>query len=251
MTIDFYNLDQTALQHSIEVLSLTEESDKVTGLDFFATESKTCKITFFEDSWSLSNLLNLGSSSFIANSTIMNMPFMFTKSRVHRVYYVERDKIKYDKKKRKFEITGMDLIGLLIKLTNDTKNYDAGEYSAIDLLTDTIDEILTQDSIVYGINNSAASQFMDVQNYEISLAIDDKTYFDADCFWDESNAGFSVEGLFKYIGTPSFRMLIVLANRWPDDGNAAINGFPFSTIRNKMLSRIPRVEKPCLQSYPP
>ena len=220
MNIEFWNLAQDTLEHTLEIYSIKEDSDSISGLEFYSNEAKTCTIEFFEDSWTLANLRNITSSDCIDDTRIIKKVIKFTTNGINRTYYLDQFKIEYNKKTISFKISGIDLLGLLLKLSETTKNFSTEKTESINLLTDTISDILDNSSIQYSIINNANSQNVPVSDYPIPLQHDDYSqYLEGDCFWEENP--YESEGRWKWIGEEDDDIVIYFyyKKEWgcPDD----------------------------------
>ena len=220
MNVEFWNLTQDVLEHTVNIYLLREDNDSISRTEFFSNESKTCFIEFFEDSWTLDNLRNITSSDCIDNTRIVKKVIRFTTNGINRTYYLDQFKIKYNKKTKSFNISGIDLLGLLLKLGETTKSFSTDKTGSVELLENTISDILDNSSIQYTINNNASSQDVTVNGYAIPLQHDDYSqYLEGDCFWEENP--YESEGRWKWIGKEGDDIVIYFyyKREWgcPDD----------------------------------
>ena len=198
MTLEFWNLEITpVLQHSLDILSIKEDADSITGIDFFSTEAKNCKLEFFEDSWTLSNLRNITNSNCLEDTRILALALKVNDNK----YYIEQDKIKYNKKDNRFIVSGIDLMGLLLRLADNTYSFPTTHQDAIQLLKDTIGNVLDIDDYIipYTIIDDITGQSVAIQNYQVPLQHDDYIeYLSGACEWGGS--AWEVIGRWKWVG---------------------------------------------------
>jgi len=171
MNAYFYSLDQTTLNHTINMNSFSEDPQGISGIDFHTQEARTCKISFFDDDWSNANLRNITFADCIDGTDILKMAIIVS----DETYYLQRADVKYDKKTLTFTLRGIDLLGVLLILGNNPKTFSSESIAGTTLLTTTIDEILDADSdIQYNTAYSVDDFYMDVVDFQISFNHNDK-----------------------------------------------------------------------------
>ncbi len=129
MNAEFYSLDQTTLNHTVNMNRFSEDPQRISSIDFYTQEARTCQIVFYADDWSKANLRNVSSSNCIDNTNILKMTIKIS----NRVYYLQKSDIKYNKKNLTFTLRGIDLLGVLLILGNENKVFHSEYTDALDI----------------------------------------------------------------------------------------------------------------------
>ena len=172
MNVEFYSLDQTTAENIVDLLHYDKDPSGISGVDFYSAEAKLCNIEFYETEWTLLNLLGISADDCIEETDILKKTMIISS----KAWYIKKENISYNKKTQKFNITGIDLFGLLLAIGNAKKVFPAEETTgALELLETTINEILDIDpDIQFSIDSSAATQSVSTTDFQISFTHNDK-----------------------------------------------------------------------------
>ena len=159
MIIRFWFFDHFSILHTIEDYDKKVKIDgySISGIDFVSTEARYCKLTLDVDDWMKANLLDIDSNHLIADTDILNINLLILDEAQTYVWYLTKDKISFDYKKNEMQITAIDLIGVMLKLAQKTKDFSCDETDFIPYLTGTINDIFEDSGVIYTINTDNLS----------------------------------------------------------------------------------------------
>jgi len=209
MNLDFYDLGQVGILHSVDILTMKEDGEKISGVTFFKTEARTCKFTFFEDSWTLGNLTDIQFIDCIGETGILRKVMKFTLNGDERVYYLQNKSINYDKKKKAFSIMGIDLLGLLLIMGAEKKGFTCTLQNSLGFTEETIEEILEIEAeIQFEIDSNAVAQETVIEDFNITHP---NMGFTGEAYYDEGYPNY-----FPYDASIRFRFIGQLpGNEYP------------------------------------
>jgi len=202
MNLDFYDLAQTEILHSVDILSIKEDDEKITGMTYFKREARTCRLEFFEDTWTSEYLRDIKYSECIGKTDILKKVVKFTLNGHECVYYLQKKEIVYDKKEKSFSVRAIDLLGVLLLVGSDKEMFYCEIEDALALTETTVNDILDINTdIQFNINSNAVSQSTYIENFIISHA--EKDYFDGEPIYYLGYYGiYEATIRFRYIGQP-------------------------------------------------
>ena len=147
---DLNSTPSHSISSSEAVLSVNEDPQKISSVDYFKIESRNAKIEFQNDSWLDANLKNgISGSNVISGSDYWNYGVRLRREREDGTEdsftgYVNRKSVNYSKKDDVFYIIARDAIAILSDFGKDKTIITSGSYNTENLLSSSIDLIFNR-----------------------------------------------------------------------------------------------------------